>query len=64
MVFNSEVEETIFKCNIDFSEEEYSNLLEYAEDYMPEDRKNELMIEWALVNLLERLIDEDTSNTD
>ena len=52
MNINSETKRSIVTCNIDFTEEDHANLLEYAENNMPESYMTERMLEWALVDIL------------
>ncbi len=59
MILNSDVEETVHVLNIDFNEEEYSNLMEYAQDNMPLEKLDELMVEWAMIDLLKKALLED-----
>jgi hypothetical protein len=57
MKINSEVEKTIFDLNITFEESEYDFLLTYAKDNMSIDIKNEMLINWALIEVLKKYID-------
>lgn len=52
-----ETEETIVNMTCDFEDDEYKLLLDMAEREMPEERLNELKIEWALTEVLKRAIE-------
>jgi hypothetical protein len=58
-----ETESATVNWECDFTEEEYNALLDFAKRNIPEQKLNELLIEWAVIKALETFIEEKTDGT-
>lgn len=54
----SEKDVKMVDLDIDFEEEEIEMMLEYADDFMPIEELNRLKIEWALIEIIKKAVEE------
>lgn len=54
----SEKDVKMVDLDIDFKEEEIEMMLEYADDFMPIEELNRLKIEWALIEIIKKAVEE------
>jgi len=58
----SEKEEKVVKWELDLSKDEEKLLISYATDNMPKETKRNFLMEWALIDLIKKYIEEETSS--
>ena len=56
----SEKEEKFVRWELDLSKDEEKLLISYATDNMPKETKRNILMEWALIELLKKYIEGET----
>ena len=54
----SETDEKVVNMEVEFTDEETEILLNYAHEHMSEEKRVELMMEWALIEILKETIEQ------